>query len=89
MKINPCTILIYPYKLKSQSFTLKGRLLRTPVDSSGTHGLACRLSTGRRSRHDQLNDIIWRLMHRAQIPTSKEPAGLSRVDGKRLMAVKS
>ena len=34
-------------------------------------------------RHQTLNDIIWRSLSKAGIPAVKEPAGLSRTDGKR------
>ena len=54
------------------------------VDSSGSHGLSCRRSAGRVARHQYINDILWRAMHRANIPAVKEPTGLSRTDGKRL-----
>ena len=53
------------------------------VDARGTHGLACRRSSGRMSRHQNMNDIIWRGLVRAGIPSCKEPSGLSRTDGKR------
>jgi len=53
------------------------------VDAKGCHGLACKSSAGRHTRHSQLNDIIWRALHRAQVPATKEPLGLSRGDGKR------
>src|SRR5664279_2184793 len=53
------------------------------VDPEGTHGLACRKSSGRMSRHHALNDLVYRAMHRANIPATKEPAGLQRSDGKR------
>ena len=53
------------------------------VDARGLHGLSCRKSAARQSRHSQLNDIIWRAVKRAQVPASKEPLGLSRTDGKR------
>ena len=53
------------------------------VNALGTHGLACKKSAGRHPRHGILNDIIWRGMQRAQIPSSKEPVGLFRSDGKR------
>ena len=53
------------------------------VETRGLHGLSCRKSTARHIRHSQLNDIIWRAIKRAQIPSSKEPLGLSRSDGKR------
>lgn len=35
------------------------------------------------TRHHYLNDLIWRGLTRAGIPSSKEPSGLSRTDGKR------
>ena len=53
------------------------------VDARGTHGLACKKSEGRHPRDAQLNDVVWRALQRAQIPSVKEPAGLSRTDGKR------
>src|SRR5206468_3480622 len=53
------------------------------VDSRGTHGLACKLSSGRSARHHHINDLIWRALQRAGIPSTKEPGGLSRTDGKR------
>ena len=53
------------------------------VDSRGTHGLSCRRSSGRIARHHHINDIVWRGLTRASIPSSKEPSGLSRTDGKR------
>ncbi len=53
------------------------------VDARGTHGLSCSHSAGRHPRHGQLNDIIWRGLQRAQIPSTKEPIGRARTDGKR------
>ena len=53
------------------------------VDPEGTHGLACRRSAGRTTRHHALNDLVWRALGRAGIPSIKEPAGLLRSDGKR------
>ena len=53
------------------------------VDARGTHGLSCRKSAGRVPRHQQLNDLVYRALRRADIPTAKEPAGLVRTDGKR------
>jgi hypothetical protein len=34
----------------------------TFVDARGLHGLSCRRSAGRHTRHSQLNDIIWRCL---------------------------
>ena len=53
------------------------------VDARGLHGLACKRSAGRSTRHQQLNDLIWRELKRADIPSTKEPTGLLRGDGKR------
>ena len=51
------------------------------VDSNGIHGLACRRSLGRITRHNLINDQIHRALLRAKIPAAKEPAGLVRNDG--------
>jgi hypothetical protein len=53
------------------------------VCPQGTHGLACRRSAGRTSRHFAINDLIWRALIRADVPAVKEPVGLLRTDGKR------
>lgn len=53
------------------------------VDVRGLHGLSCKRSSGRSVRHHQLNDIIFRALRRADIPSVKEPTGLTRSDGKR------
>jgi hypothetical protein len=53
------------------------------VGPEGTHGLACRRSAGRTTRHHALNDLVWRALGRANIPAVKEPVGLLRSDGKR------
>jgi len=53
------------------------------VDSRGFHCLSCRKSAGRASRHHNLNDIIWRALAKANVPSVKEPPGLLRSDGKR------
>ena len=38
---------------------------------------------GRSTPHQQINDAIWRALKRADVPLTKEPAGLLRGDGKR------
>ena len=53
------------------------------VDPEGTHGLACGRSAGRSARHHALNDLVWRALGRAGVPSIKEPNGLLRADGKR------
>jgi len=53
------------------------------VDAQGLHATVCKMAPGRIARHQVLNDIIWRSMGSAGIPTTKEPSGLARQDGKR------
>ena len=54
------------------------------VTSRGIHGLSCKRSSGRSrsTRHQQINDTIWRALKRTDVPSTKEPAGLLRGDGK-------
>ena len=52
------------------------------VNNLRTHGLSCRFSKGRHSRHAALNDIIKRALVSAKIPCHLEPSGLYRSDGK-------
>src|SRR6218665_3499749 len=47
------------------------------ADQGGHHGLGCRRSMGRAARHTAINDIIWRALSKANIPSSKEPSGFS------------
>ncbi|GAU97086.1 hypothetical protein RvY_08441 [Ramazzottius varieornatus] len=53
------------------------------VDGLGRHGLACKNSAGRHSRHDALNDIIHRALTSCQVHNIREPNGLLRDDGRR------
>ena len=46
------------------------------VDARGLHGLSCKRSAGRFTRHQQLNDVIWRILRRADIPAIKEQSRL-------------
>ena len=58
--------------------------MRRQVDPEDTHGLACRRSANRTTRHHALNDLVWRALGRANVPAVKKPAGLLGSDGKRL-----
>ena len=53
------------------------------VDEYGYHQLSCHFGEGRFPRHSALNDIIWRALKSAGIPSELEPVGLNRGDGKR------
>jgi hypothetical protein len=53
------------------------------VDDLGTHGLSCRRSKGRHSRHASVNNIIQRALSSAGIPSHLETKGISIIyDGK-------
>jgi len=54
-----------------------------PVAPNGHHGLSCRYSKGRLSRHGSLNDIIHRSLAAGGIPSTLEPLHLSLADGSR------
>ena len=51
---------------------------RANIDACGLHSLSFKRSTGRSTRNQQLNNIIWRALKRAVIPATKEPAGIVR-----------
>lgn len=53
------------------------------IDQYATHGLSCKWSQGRHSRHGEINDIIHRALVSAKIPSRLEPSGLLPSDGKR------
>ena len=53
------------------------------MDHSGVHGLSCRSSQGRLPQHTALNDIVHRALSAANVPSTLEPHGLCRSDGKR------
>lgn len=45
---------------------------------NGNRGLSCSKSAGRFSRHSEINNIIYRALQSANIPSIWEPLGLSR-----------
>ena len=47
------------------------------------HGFVCRKAQGRTLRQYDINDIIWRALLKADIPSIKEPTGLLRSHKKR------
>ena len=53
------------------------------VDELGTHGLSCRKSAGRLSRHSAINDILKRACASINVPSILEPSGVYRDDGKK------
>ncbi|CAK1589334.1 unnamed protein product [Parnassius mnemosyne] len=53
------------------------------VDKFGLHGLSCKKSAGRFSRHSSLNDVIRRALASINVPSVLEPCGIFRDDGKR------
>ena len=55
----------------------------TEVDHLGLHGLSCRMSQGRHSRHAAVNELIRRALASAKVPSHLEPSGASCANGKR------
>ena len=53
------------------------------VDTRGLHGFSCKMSADRSLRHFQINDIIFRALKTADIPSTKKPNDLVRGDGKK------
>jgi hypothetical protein len=53
------------------------------VDTQGLHGLVCKQAPSKTVRHHAINDAIARTFASAGFPVTKEPVGLSRLDGKR------
>jgi len=53
------------------------------VDTLGIHAFSCKRSSSRILHHNYINDVIWRALTRAGVPSMKEPHGLVRDDGKR------
>lgn len=47
-----------------------------PVSSKGRHGLCCRYSRGRHSRHSAMNEEIARTLASVHVPSRREPVGL-------------
>ena len=53
------------------------------VDKKGLHTLSCRFSAGRSARHAAINDVVKRALVGCGFPSSLEPTGINRGDGKR------
>ena len=53
------------------------------MDNMGRHGLSCRNSAGRLSRHSTVNDLIKRALVSAEIPSRLKPKSLSQHDDSR------
>ena len=53
------------------------------MESTGHHGLSCRRSGGRISRHQSANETIRRALVSGGIPAVLETVGVAREDGKR------
>ena len=53
------------------------------VNVQGTHGLVCRQAPGKIARYQAVNDTVAHAISAAGIPITKEPVGLTRLDGKR------
>jgi len=52
------------------------------ADAEGIHGLVCKQAPSRIARHQAINDVVVRAISSYVIPVTKEPIGLTRLDGK-------
>ena len=55
----------------------------TMVSADGRHGLSCRKSAGRQSRHSEINEILLKAFISAGVLSTREPTGLITHNGKR------
>jgi len=53
------------------------------VDAQGIHGLVCKQAPSKIARHQAVNDVIAHAITTADVPVTKEPIGLARLDNKR------
>lgn len=53
------------------------------VDNRVSYVVSCKLSAGRVHSYHHINDLVWRAMTKAGIPSVKKPHGLVRSNGKR------
>ena len=53
------------------------------ADAQGLHSLVCKQAPSKTARHQAINDVVARAVTSAGIPVTKEPVGLTRLDGKR------
>ena len=53
------------------------------VSARGTHGLSCKRSAGRSTRHQHIIDLISRVLKHCDVPVTEEPSRLCRDYGKR------
>ena len=52
------------------------------ADAEGIHGLVVKQAPSRIARHQAINDVIARAIFSSGTPVTKEPVGLTRLDGK-------
>ena len=65
---------VHPHQCASCNIEVTGR---------GNHGLSCRSSKGRHSRHTEANEILSKALTTIGLAPLLEPPGISRMDGKR------
>ena len=64
------------WRKKSERFSYK-------FVNNNNNGVCCKRSAGRTIRHNTLNDMLCRVGVRSGVPSSREPIGIFRSDGKR------
>ena len=75
--------IVTSLRLGVPTYTEHTCICNEKVGILGTHGLKCKKSKGRWSRHHSVNDIIARALTLANDPAILEPPGIVREDNKR------
>jgi len=70
-------------RLGSHLVVLHSCVCGVKAASDSLHGLSCRRSAGRLSRHAAVNNVFGQAIRGVNVPASLEPTGLVRGDGKR------
>ena len=53
------------------------------MDAQRIHGVVCKQAPGKIARYQAVNDTVARTISAVGVPITKEPVGLTRLDGKR------
>ena len=91
LPISPCDLRTNNEAVRIANGLRLGLNLRKPhscscagaVDAKGLDGISCKRTADRSILHQQLNDLVWRALRRANTPSVKEPSGLLFGEDKR------
>jgi len=73
----------WPYALAAASVLPIPVDVGALVDAQWIHGSVCKQAPSKIARHQAINDVIARAITTTGVPVTKEPVGLTRLNGKR------